>query len=129
MQLMPETGASMKVGDVTKPEPNVHAGVKYMRFMMEQYFADEKDLTPLNKALFAFASYNAGPNRIARLRNEAKKTGLDPNVWFNNVETVVAKRVGQEPVVYVSNIYKYYLAYRLLTEQQQARDAATKSVQ
>ena len=67
----------------------------------------------LNKTLFVFASYNAGPNRIARLRKEAPDIGLDPNVWFGNVELVAAKEIGQETVTYVSNIYKYYVAYKL----------------
>ena len=87
MQIMPSTGEDMKVGDITKLENNVHAGIKYMRFMVDRYFADEP-MSRRNKLLFAFASYNAGPNRIARLRREAGAKGLDPNVWFRNVEMV-----------------------------------------
>ena len=71
-------------------------------------------MTPLNKGLFAFASYNAGPDRVAQLRREAAKRGLDPNRWFNNVELVAADPLGSETVAYVSNIYKYYIAYALL---------------
>jgi membrane-bound lytic murein transglycosylase MltF len=67
----------------------------------------------LNKGLFALASYNAGPGRVAGLRKEAAKRGLDPNVWFNNVERVAAEKIGRETVTYVSNIYKYYVAYTL----------------
>jgi membrane-bound lytic murein transglycosylase MltF len=78
----------------------------------------------LNKGLFAFASYNAGPNRIQQLRKEAAKHGLDPNIWFNNVELVAAEKVGRETVQYVSNIYKYYVAYRLLREEEAAREQA-----
>ncbi len=70
----------------------------------------------LNKGLFAFASYNAGPARIASLRKEAAKRGLDPNVWFNNVEIVASEKIGRETVTYVANIYKYYIAYKLITE-------------
>jgi membrane-bound lytic murein transglycosylase MltF len=62
--------------------------------------------------LFTMAGYNAGPNRVNRLRREAARRGLDPNVWFNNVELVVAAKVGSEPVRYVSNIYRYYIAYK-----------------
>ena len=91
---------------------------------MIRYFNDPK-ITPLNKTLFVFASYNAGPNRIARLRKEAPEMGLDPNVWFGNVELVAAKDIGQETVTYVSNIYKYYIAYKLAAEQRQAREKAT----
>ena len=75
-------------------------------------------MTKLDKALFAFASYNAGAGRISQLRKEAAKRGLDPNVWFQNVEYVAAEKIGQETVTYVSNIYKYYIAYRLVLERQ-----------
>jgi len=84
----------------------------------------------LNKSLFAFASYNAGPARIQSLRVEAKKRGLDPNRWFRNVELIAAEKIGQETVTYVANIYKYYVAYTLLTEasaeKRQAREALDK---
>ena len=127
MQVMPPTGKELKVGDITEVEANVHAGVKYMRFMMDQYFKDEP-MDNLNKALMTFASYNAGPNRIRQLRRETEKRGLDPNVWFGNVERVASERIGRETVTYVSNIYKYYVAYRLVSEQQQRRDAAKAEV-
>jgi membrane-bound lytic murein transglycosylase MltF len=123
MQLLPATGREQKVGDITKLEPNIHAGVKYMRFMMDQYFKDDP-MDELNKGLMTFASYNAGPGRIKQLRQEAADRGLDPNVWFGNVEQIASERIGRETVTYVSNIYKYYIAYRLLMEEAQRRDAA-----
>jgi membrane-bound lytic murein transglycosylase MltF len=122
MQVMPATGAELNVGDISKVEANIHAGVKYVRFMIDQYFKDEP-MDQLNKGLFAFASYNAGPNKIRQLRKEAAKRGLDPNVWFGSVEQVVSERIGRETVTYVSNIYKYYVAYRLVFEEQQRRNA------
>ena len=94
--------------------------------MVDEYF-DEPGIDPVNRHLFAFASYNAGPNRIQRLRKVAADEGLDPNKWFNNVEFVVAREVGRETVQYVSNIYKYYLAYKLVVEQKAAREAAKKA--
>ena len=127
MQVMPPTGKELKVGDITLLEPNIHAGVKYMRFMMDQYFKDEP-MDHLNKALMTFASYNAGPGRLRQLRRETEKRGLNPNVWFGNVERVASERIGRETVTYVSNIYKYYVAYRLLTDQQERRDAAKAEV-
>ena len=78
----------------------------------------------LNKALFTFASYNAGPGRIRQLRREAEKRGLNPNVWFGNVEQIASERIGRETVTYVSNIYKYYVAYRLINEERNRRNAA-----
>jgi membrane-bound lytic murein transglycosylase MltF len=89
--------------------------VKYLHVLIEQYFNDP-GIDPLNRGLFAFAGYNAGPNRIQRLRRVAEQRGLDPNRWFENVEVIVAEQVGSEPVRYVSNIYKYYVAYKLEAE-------------
>jgi membrane-bound lytic murein transglycosylase MltF len=127
MQVMPATGKDLKVGDINQVEANIHAGVKYMRFMMDQYFKDEP-MDRLNKGLFTFASYNAGPARVRQLRKEAAKRGLDPNVWFGNVEQIASERIGRETVTYVSNIYKYYIAYKLISEQQARREAAKKAL-
>jgi membrane-bound lytic murein transglycosylase MltF len=113
MQLMPETGKELKVGDITKLEPNIHAGIKYIRAMVDRNYANEP-MDDINKMLFAFAAYNAGPGRVRQLRREATARGLDPNVWFNSVERVAAERVGRETVTYVSNIYKYYVTYLLI---------------
>jgi membrane-bound lytic murein transglycosylase MltF len=125
MQVMPKTGKELKTGDVTKIDPNIHAGVKYVRFMMDTYFKDDP-MDRLNKGLMTFAAYNAGPGRVRQLRREAEQRGLDPNVWFGNVERVASERIGRETVTYVSNIYKYYIAYRLI-DAQQARRAAAKA--
>ena len=127
MQLMPATGKEMNVGDVHKTEANINAGIKYMRYMIDQYY-DKEPMTKLDKALFAFASYNAGPARVRKLRAEAASRGLDPDVWFQNVEYVAAERVGQETVTYVSNIYKYYIAYSLIMENQAATKAAVEKI-
>ncbi|HEU4389724.1 MAG TPA: lytic transglycosylase F, partial [Blastocatellia bacterium] len=128
MQIKPSTAADPSVGikDVeTKADDNIHAGVKYLRFVVNQYFKDAK-MERLDKMLFAFASYNAGPARVSQLRRQAAAQGLDPNRWFNNVEYVAAKEIGQETVQYVSNIYKYYIAYRRVLEISQKRTAARK---
>ena len=127
MQIMPATARDLRVGDITQIDPNIHGGVKYIRFMIDQYFKDEP-MTPLNKGLFAFAAYNCGPGRVASLRREAAKRGLDPNRWFNNVEIVAADRIGSETVTYVSNIYKYYTAYKLLIAQDEERRKARQEV-
>ena len=127
MQLMPATGLDMRVGDIHQTDPNIEAGVKYMRFMMDQYFKDEP-MDRLNKGLMAFASYNAGAGRIRSLRREAAKQGLDPNVWFNNVERVVAAKIGRETVTYVGNIYKYYVAYTLVAEEMDEKAKAKGEV-
>ena len=127
MQVMPATGTEMKVGDIRQLDPNINAGVKYIRFMVDEYFADES-MDDLNKILFAFAAYNAGPGRVRQLRKQAAAQGLNPNVWTENVEMVAAARIGPETVTYVSNIYRYYIAYKLLAEQETERQKARESL-
>ena len=125
MQVIPKNAAAapISIPNVSTADGNIHAGVKMLRSIADTYFNDPK-IDPMNKTLMVFASYNAGPNRIARLRKEAADQGLDPNVWFNNVELVAAKDIGQETVTYVANIYKYYVAYKLAVEQRQIREKA-----
>ncbi len=127
MQIMPDTGAELKVGDIKIAEPNVHAGAKYMDELMERYFPDA-NFSEGNRPLFAFASYNAGPGNISRMRREAKKRGLDPDKWFNNVELVTAEKIGAETTTYVRNIYKYYVAYKLTMEAHETTRKARESV-
>jgi membrane-bound lytic murein transglycosylase MltF len=128
MQVMPATGKQLGVGDIREIEANIHAGVKYMRFMMDEYFKDEP-MDRLNKGLMAFAAYNAGPGRVRQLRRETQQRGLNPNVWFGNVERVASERIGRETVTYVSNIYKYYITYRLLSTQRERRAAAKETLE
>ena len=125
MQVIPKNAAAspINISNVGTSDGNIHAGVKMLRNIADIYFNDPK-IDPVNKTLFVFASYNAGPNRIAKLRKEAVGMGLDPNVWFGNVELVAAKEIGQETVTYVANIYKYYVAYKLAVEQRQIREKA-----
>jgi membrane-bound lytic murein transglycosylase MltF len=127
MQVMPATGKELGVGDITEVEPNIHAGVKYMRWMIDNYYGNEP-MTKLDKVLFAFASYNAGAGRISQMRKEAAKRGLDPNVWFHNVEYVAAEKIGAETVTYVSNIYKYYISYNLVWEAKVEREKAAEKI-
>ena len=118
MQLLPSTAADphVAIGNIDVMEHNIHAGVKYLRFLHDRYFKNET-MDELNKMLFTFASYNAGPAGVIRLRREARESGLDPNIWFRNVEIIAARRIGRETVQYVSNIYKYYIAYRYIVNE------------
>jgi membrane-bound lytic murein transglycosylase MltF len=126
MQVMPATGKELNVGDITLLEPNIHAGVKFVRTMVDRYYAKEP-MDDLNKVFFAFAAYNAGPGRVRQLRREATARGLDPNVWFNNVERIASERIGRETVTYVSNIYKYYVTYLLIQGQYIQRQSIRKA--
>ncbi|MFN2385629.1 MAG: transglycosylase SLT domain-containing protein [Thermoanaerobaculia bacterium] len=125
MQVMPATAAGypVQIANVHELEPNIHAGVKLLRFIRDDFFRKDP-MDRLNRSLMTVASYNAGPGRISRLRKNAAAEGLDPNKWFNNVELVVAREIGWETVEYVSNVHNYYLAYTMTLERQKARERA-----
>ena len=127
MQLLPTTAAdrNVNIAEIEKLENNIHAGTKYMRFIVNRYYKDEP-MDDLNKMLFAFASYNAGPAKVNSLRKKTVAMGLNPNVWFGNVEVSAAQVIGRETVQYVSNIYKYYIAYRMVTEQREKKQKLMK---
>lgn len=110
MQIKPSTARDRQVNikNINRLENNIHAGIKYLTFLKERYFSDQK-YTEKESLNFALAAYNAGPARVQRLQNEAKKDGLNPFVWFYNVETVARKRVGLETVNYVASIQKMKL--------------------
>lgn len=127
MQVMPATGKELNVGDIKIAQSNIHAGTKYLDQLMTRYFKDAH-FSDVDRPLFAFASYNAGPGNIAKMRKEAAARGLNPDVWFNNVEIVVAEKIGFETTTYVRNIFKYYASYRLLKEAQSNRTRAIQQV-
>jgi len=117
MQLLSSTAKdpNVDIPDIHVLEKNIHAGAKYMRFLYDRYFKNEP-MTELDKMLFSYAAYNAGPGNVRKIRSRAKKMGLDENVWFHNSEVAAARVIGRETVQYVSNIYKYYIAYKLILE-------------
>jgi len=123
MQLMPATGKDLQVGNIVLIEPNIHGGAKYLDQLVTQYFPDA-NLSDADRSLFAFAAYNAGPGNIAKVRDEAARRGFDRDKWFDNVEVVAAERIGLETTTYVRNIYKYYVAYRLLGDARALREQA-----
>jgi len=127
MQVLPSTAADPNIGipDIDELEENIHAGTKYLRFIIDRYYADEP-MDEGQKNLFGLASYNAGPARIRGLRQKAAEKGLDPNRWFYNIEVVAAQEIGRETVQYVSNIYKYYVAYRSAFSQLEKKEQLRK---
>jgi membrane-bound lytic murein transglycosylase MltF len=127
MQVMPATGKDLNVGDISQEDANIHAGVKYIQQMRDRLYGNDP-MDPTNKLLMTLASYNAGPAKIAKLRKEAAQRGLDPNKWFGNVERIVSERIGRETVQYVSNIYKYYVAYQLALDRRSERERARAAV-
>ena len=122
MQILPSTAADKNVNiqSIEKVENNVHAGIKYLAFIRDRYFSD-RHIDNLNQELFSIAAYNAGPASIAKLRKEAAQTGLDSNKWFQNVEVIAAKRIGRETAQYVRNIFKYYIAYKAISDRKKSK--------
>lgn len=119
MQLLPSTAndKNIKIENIDRLENNIEAGAKYLRFIADRYFPDDA-IPELNKILFAFASYNAGPKRVVSSRMKAE----DPMIWFDSVEWEVARAAGAEPVKYVKNIYIYYLVFSKLEDEKKRKE-------
>ena len=130
MQMKPSTAAdkNVNVTPIDTIENNIHAATKYLAFLRDRYFSDPAILDRA-RLDFTLAAYNAGPARIAGLRKEAAEKGYDPNLWFNNVETIAAARIGKETVTYVANINKYYMAYTDFYQNNLQRQLEIKAVE
>jgi membrane-bound lytic murein transglycosylase MltF len=128
MQVLPATAADSRVAirDNHQLENNIHAGTRYLRVLLDRHLRDAA-LEPIEQHLFAIASYNAGSNRIARVRNEAGRRGYDPNRWFGHVEIEAARDIGRETPQHVAHVFKYYLAYRLVAERSEQRARAREA--
>ena len=127
MQLLPSTARELGIQNIEgSADRNIEAGSKYLRLIADTYLTDP-EITPVNRLLLSFAAYNAGPGNLMKFRRLAEKSGLDPNVWFGNVEQAAARIVGRETVDYVGNIYKYYVVYKLAAQKQRERQAAGES--
>jgi len=125
MQVLPSLGEDrrIQIRDLHLPENNIHAGVKYLALLRDSYFSGEGMEGPADMRL-SLAAYNAGPARILKARARAEQMGYDPAKWFDNTEHATLAVAGQEPVRYVSNIYKYYVAYVAADELKKTRQAA-----
>jgi len=125
MQVMPATAKDPAVGipDIENVESNIHAGVRYLHLLRTTYLKDPA-LSDLDRTLLSFAAYNAGPGNLNKARKRAEKLGLNPNVWFDNVEISMGQAVSREPVIYVRNIFKYYTAFKLLAAERASRKPA-----
>ncbi|KJY83730.1 amino acid ABC transporter substrate-binding protein [Vibrio galatheae] len=126
MQVLPSTAKdpNVNIPDIYQVDNNIHAGVKYMRFIKDRYF-DQKNISPEDQVYFSLAAYNAGPANIRRMRALAEKNGYDPNKWFRNVEIVTRRNIGREPVHYVSNIHRYFIIYKQLSVLKKVRETNT----
>ncbi|MCG7495295.1 lytic transglycosylase F [Vibrio sp. Of7-15] len=122
MQVLPTTAKEpyVNIPNIYKLENNVHAGVRYLRFILDRYFTDE-EISIDNRMYFALAAYNAGPAKIRKMRRLAKEYGYDDKIWFNNVEMMARKYISREPVNYVNNISRYYVIYKQISQLHQMR--------
>jgi len=128
MQIKPSTAAdpNVNIQDINKLENNIHAGTKYLRFLMDRYF---KDVDPEARVDFALAAYNAGPAKVARLRKKAEQMGLNPNLWFGNVEWAAYNTIGRETPTYVAHVQMYYAAYKASVDVMTKRIGAEKKAE
>ncbi|MEM6673822.1 MAG: transglycosylase SLT domain-containing protein [Planctomycetota bacterium] len=128
MQLLPATAKDMGVTDLKDPDRSLYAGVKYMGWLRKNFF-DEPQLTAEAQVDFCLAAYNAGPSRVKRWREAAPERGLDPDVWFGNVELLALEDVGMQPVQYVGNINKYFVLYALTMEGMAQRERGLEELE
>ncbi len=128
MQVRPQTAQAVGVSDPHKVENNIHAATKYLDLIRKKYFSDP-EISPAARVDFALAAYNAGPTRVSKMRRKAASEGYDPNLWFGNVEMLVRKDVGREPIKYVMNVNKYYVAFKLAQEAYLDRTAIKEAAE
>uniref|UniRef100_UPI001367BCD9 transglycosylase SLT domain-containing protein n=1 Tax=Photobacterium lucens TaxID=2562949 RepID=UPI001367BCD9 len=127
MQVLPSTARDkyIDIPNIYNSNNNVHAGIKYMRYIQNNYLDDNR-LNYDNRMYMTLASYNAGPGNIRKMRRYAKESGYNPDIWFNNVEIVTRKHIGKQPIVYVTNINRYYIVYKQLMSLKKYREKGVK---
>ncbi len=122
MQVMPSTGEELGFTDLHDPQEGIHAGVRYMRQLINRF---DHNLPMDERIRFALASYNVGYGHVLDARRLAREMGWDSNRWFGNVEKAMRllsqpdyyERArygfcrGGQPVHYVENIQRFYDAY------------------
>lgn len=95
MQVLPSTAQQVKgirwPKDVDRalldPEFNIRLGAKYLRWLMARF--EEAGVQKKQQIRFALAAYNAGLGHVMDARVLATETGLNPNLWFGNVEQAI----------------------------------------
>jgi membrane-bound lytic murein transglycosylase F len=128
MQLIPSTARLVGVDDPLDPEQSIEGGARYLAQVMAAY--DDPGLPLPVRVRLGLASYNAGPGHVIDARALAKKRGLDPDKWFDNVEDaiVLLERPrfyrearagycrGRETAAYVAAVQTRFDAYVKLTD-------------
>ncbi|MCI5142957.1 MAG: hypothetical protein D3909_14755, partial [Candidatus Electrothrix sp. ATG1] len=105
-----QEGIKVDLQRIQKPEENIHATARYLRFLADRYFSSPK-LSKLDQNLMALAAYRTSPEQVMGARKKAALAGYNPDIWFNHVETAMPAEQGKDVTQYVRNIYKYMKAY------------------
>ena len=124
MQVMPTTAGDKNVAikDIHSSSPTSRRASSTCASWSNQYF-DEPGIDRVNRHLFAFAAYNAGPTASRDCAARPRPRGWT-RTSGSTTSSLVAEDVGRETVQYVSNIYKYYIAYKLTLDRAQKRESA-----
>lgn len=129
MQMLPSTAREMGVNDPWDPGQSIIGGAAYLGKMVKRFKSDDVQLK--DAVRFALAAYNCGMGHVDDARRLAKKRGLNPNRWFDNVAKAMlllekprfyrharyGYARGSEPFRYVSEIQTRYDNYVALTEK------------
>ncbi len=122
LQVMPRTANALGLTNLQDPAVGIHAGVKYLAWLRENFTGD---IERTEQTWFTLAAYNAGYGHVLDARRLATELKLDPDRWFDNVEQAMLllakpkyyKRArhgyvrGGQPVIYVREIRQRYAAY------------------
>jgi len=129
MQVMPRTGKELGATDLEDPRISVDTGLRYLNWVWARF---PNRLDHDEHMWFTLASYNAGHGHVRDARRLAAQLGLDPDIWFGNVELAILKLAepeysrqarhgyvrGTEPVAYVRQIRERYRAYVALLDRE-----------
>jgi len=136
MMLTQNTARHIGVSNRLDVEESIRGGAKY--FTMVHRKVPERIPEP-DKTWFALASYNVGWGHVEDARRLTQGAGRDPDRWMDVKEflPLLAQKEwytktrfgyarGNEPVVYVQNIRRYYDVLAWMTEPAEIADAGDK---
>ena len=135
MMLTTGTADMLGVEDRTDPEQSIHGGAEYFVRVLNK--VPERISDP-DRTWLAVAAYNVGYGHLEDARVITEIQGGDPDSWqevrerlpllseprwFERVPSGYAR--GQEPVLYVDNIQRYYDSLRWMTADENGAAAET----
>ena len=126
MMLTRNTASHIGINNRLDAEESIQGGAKYFKIVHEKI--PERIPEP-DRTWFALASYNVGFGHLEDARRLTEGAGKDPDRWMDVKEflPLLAQKEwytktrfgyarGQEPVVYVQNIRRYYDVLARLNE-------------